>query len=223
MLHVDTTYLSSQGRNRNMPQCCAGPLCKYPHIRLEGGGIGKCPDCSRKIHDPCAIEDGNLDGDLSKMNVCPECFDVRNSKPPAKPAEPVINPYKRKQLPISIESESAAKENESAAKTPKTNVSTLVHLIREFIKTILPRINKFGQLYSIPSGASGRAAAKQEIINAKRHIKTHFPQYPYYYLPNPDIRASDIKVQGIWSTKTKLKAMQQFTVPEGLRFLVICP
>jgi hypothetical protein len=212
-----------------MPKCCAGNRCKHPELGLQSGdgGIKSCPDCGRKIHDPCAIIDE--EADLSKMNVCPDCHDARNSKPAAI-ATPLIvdNPYKnkkRKEPPSATrESESAAEVSENTAKIPAKDVSTLVHLMREFTKTMLPKINQHGQFYKIPRGASGRAATKQDIISdADRHIKELFPQYPFHHLKNPDIRASAIKVQGIWSTETKIKAMREFTVPEGLRFLVICP
>jgi hypothetical protein len=65
-----------------MPHCCAGIFCKHPELGLHSGhgGIKNCPDCGEKIHDPCAIIDE--DAELSKMNVCPECFSAR--KPPAE-------------------------------------------------------------------------------------------------------------------------------------------
>ena len=65
-----------------MPYCCAGIFCKHPELGLHSGhgGIKNCPDCGEKIHDPCAIIDE--DAELSKMNVCPECFGAR--KPPAE-------------------------------------------------------------------------------------------------------------------------------------------
>jgi hypothetical protein len=76
------SLVPKQGRNRNMPHCCAGIFCKHPELGLHSGhgGIKNCPDCGEKIHDPCAIIDE--DAELSKMNVCPACFGAR--KPPAE-------------------------------------------------------------------------------------------------------------------------------------------
>jgi hypothetical protein len=50
---------------------CAGIRCKYPELGLHRGGIKKCLDCGKKIHDPCAITD--KDAGLSRRNVCPDC------------------------------------------------------------------------------------------------------------------------------------------------------
>jgi hypothetical protein len=114
---------------------------------------------------------------------------------------------------------------ENAAKQPKREASALVLLILEFFMIVLPRIDKLGRRYSIPSGASGRNAAKQAAVefNPETFIAKHLPNYPYYHVANPNIRALQTNVQGIWSSETKHKAMEQFTVPEGLRILVICP
>jgi hypothetical protein len=67
-----------------MPVYCAGSRCKHPTLGLQDGdgGIKRCPDCSQKIHDPCAIEDE--DAEQCKMNICPDCFNVRNKKTPAQ-------------------------------------------------------------------------------------------------------------------------------------------
>jgi arsenite methyltransferase len=53
-----------QGRNGTMPRCCAGTECKHPELGLQSGdgGIKNCPDCGRKIHDPCS----HLDRDAAK-------------------------------------------------------------------------------------------------------------------------------------------------------------
>jgi SAM-dependent methyltransferase len=39
-----------------MPRCCAGTECKLPELGLQSGdgGVRSCPDCGRKIHDPCS-------------------------------------------------------------------------------------------------------------------------------------------------------------------------
>jgi hypothetical protein len=118
-----------------------------------------------------------------------------------------------------------ARERENATKKPKREASALLLLILEFIKNALPRIDKLGRLYSIPSGAAGRSAVKQAAVKSspEAFIAKHLPNYPYSYVPNPDIRALQTNAQGIWSSESKPKAMQQFTVPEGLRILVICP
>jgi hypothetical protein len=65
-----------------MPRWCAGDRCGFPSLGLHGGpgGIKKCPDCGKKIHDVCAFEDDAAG--LSEMNVCPDCWDAR--KPPAE-------------------------------------------------------------------------------------------------------------------------------------------
>jgi hypothetical protein len=128
------------------------------------------------------------------------------------------NPYAKRKA------DTIAKESESAAKAPKTEVSPLVLLIREFVKT-LPKIDKSGQFYSVPKGSSGRSALAKssKIPNPADFIAAHLPNHPYYNVPSPDIRAAQTKVQGDWSTETKLKAMMQFTIPEGFRILVIYP
>jgi hypothetical protein len=79
-----------------MPYCCAGIFCKHPELGLHSGhgGIKNCPDCGEKIHDPCAIIDE--DAELSKMNVCPECFGAR--KPPAEDDVPAGESARRNTL-----------------------------------------------------------------------------------------------------------------------------
>lgn len=160
----------------------------------------------------------------------------------------VVNPYakQKKPKPIARESESTATQptpiiresdsaapqpapiagvSESAAKKPKREASALVLLLRNFTKKVLPRINQLGQLYSVPSGTSGRSAALKAVVhsNAVAFIEQNFPHYPYWHVPNPALRASQTKVQGIWTSVTKHKAMREITVPGGLRILVICP
>jgi hypothetical protein len=72
-----------------MPPCCAGERCQFPSLGLHSvrGGIKKCPDCGEKIHDVCAVEDG--EAGLSEMNVCPDCWDAR------KPSSEVTLPTGR--------------------------------------------------------------------------------------------------------------------------------
>jgi hypothetical protein len=107
--------------------------------------IKKCPlvptaYCNKKIHDPFSIIDEERD--LSRMNLCPDSYDLGSSKPVAKPTQP---------LPIARERECDRREREYVQRKRECGEDTKKcehppRIVDSGIqKILLPKTNANGQ------------------------------------------------------------------------------
>jgi len=146
----------------------------------------------------------------------------------------VVNPYAKPKRKATAGGEAAAgggggaADEQPAMKKAKGSkpISELALLIRHFTSKICPGFDKdSGRLYTTQPGKRGRDSVNSRTYypTSQAYLKAKLPNAPFWHPPSPQVRAQNLRGDGVWTKELQTQVMRVFMVPADLRILLVCP
>lgn len=167
-------------------------------------------------------------------NAAPNNVSLSDGTTSATPANVLEMAGQLKEPPTPIAANAEEKQTgKTTSRVPEATKKKQPSKITSYLRSLVsekffPKIDTEGIIYQTKqAGVRGTQAKKVRVelseSDIQNLISTRFPSAPQYVIPNPEIRALEIKGDSQWTPSTVKEAVECFYIPSGTRVVIIWP